>query len=256
MGVALRPIGSKLALTATVIGGDGLGAAGVGVHFTLATTAGTSAAQAAECGDGCHRALLAPLGQPRTLELDLQQPGKATQHLRFALPAPWPPRSATALARRATHVFRRLHTLVIHERLASSPTNFVVTTWRLEAPDRLSYVIRGGSQAVVVGARRWDRADAGARWQESSSSVLSQPTPPWITAPAHAALLGSGTIAGRRVWLISFLEPSTPAWFKLAIDKQTLQTLELRMVAPAHFMHHLYSGFNSGFTINPPTGQH
>jgi len=117
----------------------------------------------------------------------------------------------TALARRAPRVFRQLHTLVIHEPLASS-------------------------------------------WQESSSTVLPQPAPPWATAPAHAALRGSSTVSGRAAWLISFLEPSTPAWFKLAIDKKTMRTLELRMVAPAHFMHHLYSGFNSGFTIKPPAG--
>jgi len=251
--VAFRPVGGRLLLTATVIGGDGLGAAGVDVRFSLTTTAGTSSATAANCGDGCHRALLTPRGQPRTLELDLQHPGKATQRLQFALPAQWPPPPATTIARRATEVFRHLHTLVIDERLASSLTNFVVTTWRLEAPDRLSYVIHGGGpQAVVVGVRRWDRATAAARWQESSSTVLPQPTPPWITAPAHAALLGSTTIAGHPVWLISFLEPSTPAWFKLAIDKKTMRTLELHMVAPAHFMHHLYSGFNSGFTITPP----
>src|SRR5712692_3511980 len=113
-----------------------------------------------------------------------------------------------------------------------------------------SYVIGSGPQAVVVGVRRWDRASVGARWQESSTVVLPQPTPPWVTAPAHAALLGSSIVAGRPAWVISFLEPSTPAWFRLAIDKKTMRTLELRMVAPAHFMHHL----NSGFTIKPPAG--
>jgi copper transport protein len=251
VGVAFRPVGTKLSLTATVIGGDGLGAAGVGVRFLLTTTTGTSSATAANCGDGCHRALLAARGHPSTLEVDLQQPGKTTKRLRFALPAQWPPAAATALTRRATQVFRQLHTLVIHERLASSPTNFVVTTWHLEAPDRLSYAIRGGSQAVVVGTTRWDPTSA-ARWQKSSITALRQPTPPWITAPAHAALLGSNTIDGRPVWLISFLEPNTPAWFKLAIDKRTLRTLDLRMVAPAHFMHHRYSSFDSGFTIGSP----
>jgi hypothetical protein len=57
---------------------------------------------------------------------------------------------------------------------------------------------------------------------------------------------------GQSVWFVSFLQPSVPAWFRLAIDKQTLRTRDLRMVAPAHFMHHRYSGFNSGFRIVPP----
>jgi len=105
-----------------------------------------------------------------------------------------------------------------------------------------------------VGERRWDRASASAKWQESSTTTLPQPTAAWLAAPAHAALLGSGTVAGRPTWFVSFLEPSVPAWFRLAIDKQTLRTLELRMVAPAHFMHHRYSGFNSGPAITPPAG--
>jgi copper transport protein len=254
VGLALRPAGGRLLLTATVIGGDGLGAAGVGVRFVVATAAGARSVRAANCGDGCHRAQVALRSRPRTIEVDLDEPGQATKRLHFTLPAEWPPPKATALARHATQVFRHLQTLVIHERLASSPANFVVTTWRLQAPDRLSYVIRGGSQAVLVGTKRWDRASAGARWQQSSSTDLPQPTPPWIMAPAHAALLGSSTVRGHAVWIVSFLEPSTPAWFKLAIDKKTMRTLELRMVAPAHFMHQRYSGFNNGFTIRLPPG--
>jgi len=252
VGLALRPARSKIVATATAIGQDGLGAAGLNISFDLDTSAGARSAAAVPCGDGCYRAALPLNGRPRALVATLERPGEPAQRLRFELPAAWPPPDATALVRHATAVFRSLHSVVIHERLASSPTAALTTTWRLEAPDRLGYQIKDGSQAIVVGERRWDRTSASAKWQESSTTTLPQPTPAWVAAPAQAALVGSGTVAGRPAWFVSFLEPSVPAWFRLAIDKQTLRTLELRMVAPAHFMHHRYSGFNSGPAITPP----
>jgi hypothetical protein len=43
------------------------------------------------------------------------------------------------------------------------------------------------------------------------------------------------------------------------IDKHTHRTLELRMTAAGHFMHHRYGPFNAPLTISPPhrpRGQH
>ena len=122
---------------------------------------------------------------------------------------------------------------------------------RLEAPNSLSYDIRDGSQAVVIGARRWDR-DPGKRWVESPQVPLRQPTPTWGAAPKQAALLGSGTVAGRPVWRISFVDPTVPAWYTASIDKQTYRTLALEMTAAAHFMRHAYSGFDEPVSIAPP----
>jgi hypothetical protein len=88
---------------------------------------------------------------------------------------------------------------------------------------------------------------------ESPQTPLVQPTPTWGSAPARAALLGTGTVAGRPVWRISFVDPSVPAWYTASIDKRTRRTLELEMTAPAHFMRHVYSGFDVPLAIEPPT---
>jgi hypothetical protein len=54
------------------------------------------------------------------------------------------------------------------------------------------------------------------------------------------------------VWVVSFVTPQVPAWFTIWIDKRTYRTLELRMIAAAHFMHHLYGPFNAPLAISPP----
>ena len=253
VGMAARPAGAgRIALTATVIDGNGNGANGLDVGAGIVSARGDGRAGAASCGAGCYRAVVAVDGRPREAILTIGRADGRTADVRFPFPSRWPPPAATRLARDATRVFRRLRTLTIDERLASGGTHVTRTTWRLEAPNRLSYMIRGGAQAVIVGNRRWDR-DPGKRWVESSQTPLRQPTPTWGSAPARAALLGTGTVAGRPVWRISFVDPSVPAWYTASIDKRTRRTLELEMTAPAHFMRHVYSGFDAPLAIEPPT---
>jgi hypothetical protein len=48
------------------------------------------------------------------------------------------------------------------------------------------------------------------------------------------------------------LRPETPAWFTVVLDRQTLRTLDLRMITTAHFMHDVYGPFNQPFRLRPP----
>ena len=253
IGLAARPDGAgRIALTATVIDGTGGGANGLDVGMRVVSTGGGDRADAESCGAGCYSATVASDGRPREAVLTLGRPDGSTADVRFPFPSRWPPPAATRLARDATRVFRHLRTLTVDERLGSGGTHVTRTVWRLQAPNRLSYAIRGGARAVIVADRRWDR-EPGKEWVESPQVPLRQPTPTWGPAPAHAALLGSGTVAGRPVWRISFVDPSVPAWYTASIDKRTHRTLALEMTAPAHFMHHLYSGFDAPLEIEPPT---
>jgi copper transport protein len=253
VGLAAQPDGvGRIALTATVIDGNGDGANGLDVGMRIVSPRGDDRADGSPCGAGCYRAAVAVAGKPRAAILTIGRQDGRTADVRLPFPSRWPPPAATRLVRDATRVFRHLCTLRIDERLASGGTHVTRTVWRLEAPDRLSYAIRGGSRAVIVGDRRWDR-DPGKRWVESPQTPLRQPTPTWGPAPARAALLGSGTVAGRPVWHVSFVDPSVPAWYTASIDKRTHRTLALEMTAPAHFMRHAYSGFDAPLEIEPPT---
>jgi hypothetical protein len=229
----------RKALTATVLAPSGGPESGLKVSFRVSG----SSVRAHPCGLGCYRASVA--ARPNRVDVVLAS-GSAS----FRVPAATRP--GTRIVERAMRVFRDLRSLVYVESLRSGPTGGLVTTWRMSAPDRLSYQIHNGAAAVVIGTRRWDRARPGAKWAASRSTVLHVPAATWSSDVANAQVLGSSTVNGRPTWLVSFATPSVPAWFTVWIDKRSYRTLQLRMTAAGHFMFHRYTQFNAPLKIRPP----
>jgi copper transport protein len=251
VGFAATPGGAgRIAVTATIVDQNGNGANGLDVTVGLRSDR-PARAGAVPCGPGCYRAAVAADGPPQAAAVTIRRPDGRSTTTRFAFPSRWPPASATRIAQRATRVFRALRTVTIDERISSGGGPTMRTTWRLGAPNRLTYAIRGGSRAIVIGDTRWDR-EPGTPWVKSPQEPLRQPTPTWVAAPRSATLLGSGTTDGRPVWRISFVDPSVPAWYTVSIDKRTYRTLALEMTAAAHFMRQVYSGFDEPVSIVPP----
>jgi hypothetical protein len=153
---------------------------------------------------------------------------------------------------RATRVWRDLRTLVWHERLAASPTDALYTVYRAVAPDQLAYTISRRSSTIIIGTKRWDRPTPTAAWVESPQEPpIHQPQPFWASV-SNARVLGEETVDGKPVWVVSFFDPVTPAWFEARVEKSTGRTLVLDMTAAAHFMHHLYGPFDAPFELHPP----
>jgi hypothetical protein len=245
LALALVPR-SPLIVQASVVSPEGAGVKGLDVRFR----SGTTTARGTACGDGCY---WARLGGDRPAEVEVTVARKnRTTHWTVQLPKAWPPPSAAALMRKATKAFHDLRAVSFQERLASGPTAFINTRWRLEAPDRIAYQIRGGAAGIQIGTHRWDRAE-GARWESSEASRLTQPSPQWF-AVTDAHVMGRTIVRGRPAYDVTFFDPDTPAWFRGAIDAKTSLVLDLRMVATAHFMHDVYGPFNGPSQISPPVG--
>ena len=81
------------------------------------------------------------------------QVGGATTTIRVPANAP----DATAQLARITRAVRASQSIVFDETLSSNPHNATTTRFTAVAPNRLSYVTRGGPAAIVIGSRRWDR---------------------------------------------------------------------------------------------------
>jgi copper transport protein len=210
--------------TLTIVDQDANGAAGLDVRI--------DGRPAAPCGSGCYRAPAA--SGPVAVEID----GRRTS---FDV-SPTAP-AATKLVVRLTRDYRARRTVVFTERLASSPTNAQVTRFELEAPHSLSYATVGGPQAIVIGARRWDRASATARWQPSPESPLAVPSPYWTTT-TNAHLVGPRTV--------TFLDRAIPAWFRVTLEPGRDLPRRVGMTAAAHFMVDGYSRFDGPVAISPP----
>jgi putative copper export protein len=235
VGLAIRPGGR---LQATVLGPDDNGVDGLSVGFrTGGRTFGSS-----RCGPGCYRADGRIDRRRVTVVLDS---GPVT----FDLPGSTRP--ASSLVGEARRAFAGLRSLVIHERLASSRRDKITTTFRIVAPDRLTYVTSAGSRAVVIGGQRWDAQGKGA-FLRSAQTPLELPGAEWGPHWLNARSVGWANVGGRRARVVSFFDPQLPGWFELAVDPATHRPLILKMTAAAHFMQHHYTNFNQRLKIVPP----
>lgn len=242
VGLAVKPEGGALLVQASVLGGQGEGVKGLSVSFS----AGGSSETATSCGAGCYRAKVSAPGTPRAVTVEI-----GSTRWRVALPSTWPPPDATRLIARAERVWRSLRSLSFRERLASGPGEAAESSWRVGAPDRIAYDVDGGYSAVIVGGSRWDRAPGSQRWRKSPQTSVTQPVPTWVSV-TDAHVLGTTMVAGDPAWRISFFDPGTPGWFTIVVDRRTYRTLEVDMIATAHFMRDRYGDFNSAAPIVPP----
>jgi copper transport protein len=254
VGLAVTPVGrGRLALTVTVLGQNGGGVPGLTVALGVDGPADTPAPA---CGPGCYSALVARrgAGAPRFVSARLEGRNRPPESVVFRLSERWPPPPAGSIVRRAAGTFRSLSSVSVLDSIESRPGSRVVSLFRFRAPDRMSYAIRGGAQAVVIGPRRWDRPSRTAAWTASPQQPLSVPAPPWSSA-RDARVLRASVLGGRRVLVVSFLDPVGPAWFTIQVEPRTGRTLDVRMTAAAHFMHERYSGFDAPVEIRPPLGR-
>ena len=166
--------------------------------------------------------------------------------LRFRVPGSLRP-AATAL-RRARQLYDQARAITIVERLSSRPGIAQASVLHERAPDHLAYRIvssteagLAGRQAVVIGARRWDRAGRGP-WRVASYGSIRVPQAYWTPRTRNAFF------SARDV--LTFYDTQIHAWYRLRLDSKG-RPAELKMVAGAHFMHHDYS-FRSP-AISPPS---
>ena len=249
VGLAAAPRDGQLLVVATVFGQSGGGAAKLRTRIDITTRAGQHmTAAATACGAGCYEAAFGTGAIPERASVTFNGGARVN----FTLPAHGPSASALRLVRATEAEYRRLRSLVTHERLASNLTDVVYTTYYAVAPDKLRFDVRGEDDSIIIGNRRWDRAPGG-KWQESSQEPIKPITPYWTPLVQDATILGTATVAGRSCWVITFADPQTPGFFTIYVDKSTHRTLELEMTAAAHFMHHVYGPFNAPLTIQPPS---
>jgi hypothetical protein len=245
LALGVVPRHRRVLAQASVVGPQGKGVSGLAVTFEVqgATKAATP------CGAGCYRATLAAKGRPASVTVVLR--GAQSAHWRVALPTTWPPPDGAALLARAEAVWRSLRSLSFSETLASGTGHVSVSSWRIQAPDRVAYDVQGGWSGIVVGGTRWDKAPDAKRWISSSQTRLTQPVPGWVKV-TDAHVLGSTTVRGRPAWRVSFFDPGTPGWFTVLVDKTSLRIYQVRMTATAHFMRDDYRSFNATPAIVPP----
>jgi hypothetical protein len=239
LGLAIVPATTSSLVRVSVLSPEGGGQAGL----TVSLQAGGRATTLPACATGCYQANVATSELKGTVDVKV---GHASYP--FVLPASLELPSGTADVNRAGRVWRRLKTLVWHERLAASPTEVLHTVYEAVAPHSLSYSISGGSEAIIINETRWDRASKTSPWERSTQDPqVTQPVPYWVSVSDARVI---GTKDG--VLDVTFFDPGTPAWFEARIDEKSGRTQALRMITTAHFMQHIYGPFNAPIHLSPP----
>jgi hypothetical protein len=193
------------------------------------------------CGTGCSRAQAAVLqGRPSRVTVSA---GSAP--VSFQLPASLPASGQSAFDR-ARRTMAALHSYRFSERLTSGGP-VVFTRLAVQAPDRLSLRTNSGFRSVIIGRKRWDNQTG--RWQEGPFPGLNvRDVLMWYDArnPRVVRRLPNGDVQ-----LAAYGLKPVPAWFRLMVEPSG-RVAEAEMAAPAHFMLHRYSDFNSTPAIKPP----
>ncbi len=229
--IAVQPAGGGTEVTVSVLGPDGLAANGLPVRV--------NGVSAVVCGQGCYRALVP--GRPAAARVDA---GTGT----VLFPLRTVPGPAAAIVAEAGRKLRTVTSTVYRDRLSSGPGHTIHTIWKEQAPDRLSYLVNDGTAGIVIGDRRWDRDSRGAPWVESPQTPLQLPAVPWIRPVTNLHILSEDATG----WTIAFLDRSTPAWFRVRIDRSTGRLMSFRMIAASHFMHDEYLAYDGKVAIGPP----
>ena len=193
------------------------------------------------CGTGCSRVAAGVLqGRPSRVTVNAGSTPVSFQ-LPDALPA-----SGQADFTRARKTMAGLRSYRFTERLTSGGP-IVLTHLAVQAPDRLSLRTSSGFRSVIIGRKRWDYLDG--RWQETSFPGLkAREVLMWYDAknPRVVHRLPNGNVE-----LSAYGLKPVPAWFRLTVEPSGRVT-EAEMTAPAHFMLHRYSDFDSAPAIEPP----
>jgi copper transport protein len=212
--------------------------------------------QQSSCGRGCARFRLA--SAPPTLKVSVRQAGRTYV---ARLPVRWragEERRARALVGRAQEAMRALQSVREAERVSSVPGLYAITDYRLKAPNRMAYRTNGQVQSVVVGTAQWTRAQPGVPWKKGEFGgglpFRTRSWFTWTTYARYAYLLAERTRGGRRAAVVGLMDPGTPAWWRLTIDRRTHRVLEDRLVTYGHFMTQRFTAFNQPLRIEPPKG--
>ncbi len=166
-------------------------------------------------------------------------------------------RQARRLLDQAQATMRALRSVRETERVTSVPGRGATTRYVLQAPDRMTFQTDLGVRSVIIGSRQWIRTGASGYRQTPYGAGLAFSTRTWFTWSTYAQftyLLGMQRERGRDVAVVALMDPGTPAWYRLHIDRRSHRVLRARLITYAHFSTERFAQANVPVRIQPPIG--
>lgn len=209
----------------------------------------------AACGVGCHRFRTSPAGAV----LRVSVPGRGRRYV-AELPTRWDT-TANRLARRllvrAEAEMRRVRSVRQIEEVTSGPGSFARTTYRLQAPDRMTFRTDRGVETVVIGRRQWYRTRPGPYEISEYGAGLPFLTRSWFRWSVYGRTVRLLDLRHRgrtRVAELALFDEATPAWIRLTVDLATMHVTEEETSSKSHITRTRYRAFDRALPIRTPTG--
>ena len=152
-------------------------------------------------------------------------------------------------------------TAVVHEKLRERADDAAIkSTYRFRAPDAMRWeVTTGGSTRIALGQTGYIRntPDGGWRAYEWPGDGFRWPAAFYDSFFADATafnVIGTEQIGGRPATVVTFVQPTYPAWYRLMIDRESGRLLRLEMRAERHVMDQTFEDYGQPVDISAPIG--
>jgi len=161
--------------------------------------------------------------------------------------------AAVALLEEARQATRALRAWRETEQLTDGKGNVVVADYDLVPPDRLRYRTSAGTEAVIIGSRRFTRV-GGGRWEVDTlpQAVAVEGPLLYMRGAERVALGRRERCDGEECQVVLWDLPGGSASFAAWVGTTSGRVHRLLMVATAHYMTLRSRDFNAPVVINPP----
>lgn len=209
------------------------------------------------CGPGCFAGETRLPGQGRwTLNANVE----SNRHpVDVAVQTPLPAEDGSEEFARAMDAMRGLHTARVRETLTDAEGAKPVTSrYVFQAPDRMRWdVTDGGSTRIAIGEDGYIKSTPedefeSYEWPGDGFSWPGGFYDSFFEGRAAVRVVGSETLDGVDTTVLSLVQPSYPAWYRVWVGDETGRIRRLEMRADAHIMDHVYGPYGEPVTVEPP----
>lgn len=211
-----------------------------------------------DCGLGCFRGT-ARLDSRGTWSFQVSGVTNGGR-LRTEVQVPLPAEDGSERFAAMLDAMASLRTARVREELrASADGNPIVSEYRFAAPDRMSWQAPNGdaTERMAFGEYGYRRRSSSDPWEryEWPGDGFAWPAgfyTAFFEGATSPRLLGTDVLDGRAVTVLSFVQPSYPAWYRVWLDEDD-RIRRLEMLTDRHFMDQRYGPLDRPVDISEPT---
>ena len=146
----------------------------------------------------------------------------------------------------------------VNEALSNSVVETVIRSeYRFMAPDRMRWDVAGKSSRIAIGDIGYIRSEPDVPWTKYPWPGEGFRWPgafyrEFFTDVESVRVVDQEVIGDRPATVVTFVQPSYPAWYRVWVDRETGRILRLEMRASRHVMDQDYGPYDVPLEVEAP----